>query len=408
MQQKPIVSIMLDTRKEATGKGLYSIKLRATFSKIVKGRKVWYQKYYSLKRYVSKEDYEVIRKGPRTYIQKEIRKEMIGAEEKANRILDAHSFVTEELFDRLYSGAGNLEGVAGVFDIKISELEKEGRIGSRDLYSAVKNSMLKFSGGVTFPEITKAWLNKYAAWIQSHDDVRNSPTTAGIYIRHLRAIYNLAIELKLVNRDLYPFGKGGYVIKKTRKRKIALSEVDKNRLLLISDPELKYAVDMWTLSYYCYGLNTADIALLKIKDLKDDLLIIGREKTKNTDSDNGLVIPIRQEVKDIILRWGNKTLNPESYVFPILEPGLTPKQMRSRTKDFTKRVNAGLKKVGELLGLEKLTTYTARHTFAMMARRKGASDEFIRNALGHALQSTTDAYLDGFDVEEKRAISDKL
>lgn len=408
MQQKPIVSIMLDTRKEATGKGLYSIKLRATFSKIVKGEKVWYQKYYSLKRYVSRQDYEVIRKGPRTYIQKEIRKEMIGAEEKANRILDSHSFVTEELFDRLYNGAGNLEGVAGVFDIKISELEKEGRIGSKDLYSAVKNSMLKFSGGVTFPEVTKAWLNKYAAWIQSHDDVSNSPTTAGIYIRHLRAIYNLAIELKLVNRDLYPFGKGGYLIKKSRARKIALSEVDKNRLLLISDPELKYAVDMWTLSYYCYGLNTADIALLKVKDLKDDLLIIGREKTKNTDSDNGLVIPIRQEVKDIILRWGYKTLNPESYVFPILEPGLTPKQMRSRTKDFTKRVNTGLKKVGELLGLEKLTTYTARHTFAMMARRKGASDEFIRNALGHALQSTTDAYLDGFDVEEKRAISDKL
>jgi integrase/recombinase XerD len=127
----------------------------------------------------------------------------------------------------------------------------------------------------------------------------------------------------------------------------------------------------------------------------------------NSDSEH-LVIPIRAEVKEIILRWGNKTLDPESYVFPILKDGLTPKQMKTRTKDFTKRVNTGLKKVGELLGLKKLTTYTARHTFSMMARRKGASNEFIQNALGHASMSTTETYLHGFEVEEKRAISDKL
>jgi integrase/recombinase XerD len=411
---KPVVSIMLDTRKANKDK-LFPIKLRATFQKGKGKDKKWVQRYYPLKQYVSKADWKVINGGnPRSIIQQRAKKVLVEALARANKILENHTIVTLEIFHRLYTGASNLEDVGGIFDIRIADLQRQGRIGSRDIYRAVKNSIQKFSPGVTFFEINSEWLRRYELWLRSHHEgdkvVKISGTTIGIYLRHLRAIFNLAIDMKLVNRDLYPFGHGGYIIKKTQARKISLSEDDKNRLLMITDPDLRYAVDFWMLSYYCFGLNMADIALMKVRDLKDDLLIIGREKKKNTDtSGKMMVIPIRVEVKEIIARWGNKTLNPDDYVFPVLTTGLSPEQMKDRTKDFTKSVNAGLKRVAEKLNLNiKLTTYTARHTFATMALRGGASIELIQDMLGHGSKTTTQNYLSGFDVEPKKAVSAKL
>jgi integrase/recombinase XerD len=388
----PVISVWLDIRR-SNKKKLYPVKLRATFQIIKKGKKAWVQKPYPLKKFCSKTDFKSILSTPRTTKQKEIKNVIIAAQQKANKILESHTTVNIELFDRLYTSAGNLELVSSVFYIKISELEKEGRVGTADLYRAVKNSLPE---GLSFYEITVPWIRQYVKG-------RNL-TTAAIYLRHLRAIFNKAIDMKLVNSDLYPFSRSGYVIKKTKSRKIALSEADKNRLLLISDPGLRWCIDMWLASYFCYGLNMTDICGLKLKDLKDDIIIINRAKTGNE-----LIIPLKSEVKEIIARHGNRTLNPNDYVFPVLREGLTARQMKNRIKDFTKAVNAGLKKVQEKLELKiKLTTYTARHTSAMMALRKGASLELIQEMLGHGSKMTTEDYMSGFDLDRKRAISDKL
>lgn len=59
---KPTISVVLDTRV-ANKKKLYPIKLRATFQIIQKGKKKWVQKYYALKRAVSKKDFKAIREG---------------------------------------------------------------------------------------------------------------------------------------------------------------------------------------------------------------------------------------------------------------------------------------------------------------------------------------------------------
>lgn len=385
---KPIIAIILDTRYPNKDE-LYPVKLRATFRVIKKGKSVSVQDYFHLKVHANEVDFKAAKDKPKTKHQSAIRQKIVAAEGRANEILDKRTIVNPELFKRLYNAVGKLESVRPVFEQKIKELEKEGRIGSVTIYSAVKNSL---PAELTFYEITPEWIRTYA-----HG---RSATTAAIYLRHIRAIYNKAIALGSINADLYPFGRNGYTIKKTKARKIALSEVDKNRLLKLTDK----AVDMWMMSYFCYGLNMTDILSLKVKDLKDDVLMISRGKTGND-----LVIPVRTEVKEIILRHGNKTLNPNEYVFPVLTHGLTPRQRKNRIKDFTKEVNAGLKLVQEKLKLDvKLTTYTARHTFAMMALRKGASKEFIQDALGHSSITTTENYLSGFDIKAKKAISAKL
>gem|GEM_PF-6643223 len=59
-----------------------------------------------------------------------------------------------------------------------------------------------------------------------------------------------------------------------------------------------------------------------------------------------------------------------------------------------KKVNAGLAMITSVIGMSKITTYTARHTFASLALHKGdMSREQIQKFLGHASASTTEAYL---------------
>jgi len=55
-----------------------------------------------------------------------------------------------------------------------------------------------------------------------------------------------------------------------------------------------------------------------------------------------------------------------------------------------------------------VTTYTARHSFATVLKRSGASYEFISESLGHRDMKTTNAYLANFEETEKRKYAGML
>lgn len=413
---KPSIFVILDSRR-ANKEKLYPLKLRATFTLTEKRKKKWKQVYYSLNLYSNENDFKAARTGKcRSLEQTDLRAKILDAESKAQKILDAHTIVTEELFKRLY-GMDSLETVGSVFNLVMDEMLTSGRIGNYSLYKTARNSIARFVDpnlvkmktrkkedtiqvNISFQEINKEWLKRYVTWLQQ----QVSATTIAIYLTHLKAVFNKAMELYLVKPDMYPFGRRGFKIKRTSARKIALNEVDKNRVLSLPVPELKLFIDFWAFSFFCYGLNMMDIAFLKVKDLKDDLLIINRAKT-----DQKLIIPLRLEAKEIIARRGNKTLNPRDYVFPILSPDLSPTQVKNRVNDFIGKINKGLKLVEAKLELPvRFTFYTARHTFANVALHKGASKEFIQEALGHKSILTTENYTAGFDVKTKKAMGSAI
>lgn len=55
-----------------------------------------------------------------------------------------------------------------------------------------------------------------------------------------------------------------------------------------------------------------------------------------------------------------------------------------------------MKTVCESLGIERITTYSARHSFASVMNSEGVPISYISEQLGHTSIRTTQTYLAGF------------
>jgi site-specific recombinase XerD len=75
---------------------------------------------------------------------------------------------------------------------------------------------------------------------------------------------------------------------------------------------------------------------------------------------------------------------------------------KKRTKDLTKRINKHMKLVGAAIGVDKISTYTARHSYATVLKRSGANIADISESLGHNSLKTTETYLASFEKEERQ------
>ena len=106
---------------------------------------------------------------------------------------------------------------------------------------------------------------------------------------------------------------------------------------------------------------------------------------------------------------GNKKKSNDQFVFPILSEGLSPIRERAIIQQATKITNKYIKRIAAELGIKnKVTTYTARHSFATILKRSGASVEFISESLGHSSLTTTENYLASFELETKREMAKNL
>jgi integrase/recombinase XerD len=228
-----------------------------------------------------------------------------------------------------------------------------------------------------FDDITADFLEQYEKWLIEQG---RSITTVGIYARTLRAIFNDAIAKEAISKEYcYPFGKRKYRIPASRNIKKALSLAEIKLIFgyrTTSSAAVAMAVDFWKFSYLCNGLNMKDIAWLKFKNIDGEFLKFKREKTKETSRADGKTISvfISEPVKEIILRWGNKKEEPKNYIFPIINDSISEEQKRKNVQQLIKLVNKYMKRVAESLKIDKpVTSYYARHSYATVLKRSGAS-----------------------------------
>lgn len=275
----------------------------------------------------------------------------------------------------------------------IQALKNENRLRYAGMFEVSYSSFIKFNKhlDIPFSDIDVAWLKKYEQWMKSNHYAIN---TIGTRLRHLRAVFNKAVESK--QTTAYPFNsyKLSKVNQQTAKR--AISKQDIQRVINYkgkSDME-RLAIDLFTFSYFTAGINFIDMAMLERSNIVDGQLVYYRKKTKKQ-----IIIPLQDKAVEIIKKYSNEH---SPYLFPVLSSfHKTEVQVANRLHKVLAKVNKHLKDIGDKLKLPlPLTTYVARHSYATVLKRAGVSTAIISESLGHSSEKITQTYLDSFDNEQ--------
>jgi len=144
-----------------------------------------------------------------------------------------------------------------------------------------KRNAQKPTAILRFEHVTPDFLKAYEQWMllygraakkkklkkgEAAVDTPATLTTVGIYCRQLRSVFNDAIRDKVVSSELYPFGKGGYVIPAGANIKKALSKTDVMKIISYQSEPGSYEErgrDLWVVSYLSNGMNITDICNIK-------------------------------------------------------------------------------------------------------------------------------------------------
>ena len=280
----------------------------------------------------------------------------------------------------------------------IQNLRKENRIRYAGMFEVSYSSFIKFNKhlDIPFSDIDVAWLKRYEQWMKSNNYAVN---TVGTRLRHLRAVFNHAIENK--QTTAYPFD--SYKLSKLNQQtaKRAISKQDIQRVINHNGKSVMecLAIDLFAFSYFTAGINFIDMAMLERSNIVDGQLIYYRKKTKKQ-----IIIPLQDKAVEIIKKYSNER---SPYLFPVHSPfHKTEVQVANRLHKVLAKVNKHLKDIGEKLKLPlPLTTYIARHSYATILKRAGVSTAIISESLGHSSERVTQIYLDSF---ENRQLNDAM
>lgn len=322
---------------------------------------------------------------------------------------EKNTFSFDSLEKRLGSATGDTINTA--FQNKIANLYKNKKISTGDWYKNTLRNIELFAGNnIKYHKINADWLRSFHQFLLLEDVQKKvnpkSLTSISMFMRALRAIINEAKEVGVIKEADYPFGsdKGKYEIPEPIGRAMALTlkQVGLIVKLECENNAMSRSRDYWFFSYLCNGANITDICKMKFSNIHNGEIYFYRQKTFGKGKKIEIRALITPEMQSIIDTWGNKDKSQKSFIFPILKGNESALDERRIIKNFTRHLNLNMGKVGAQLGIGKISTYTARHSFATVLKRSGANVSSISESLGHRSIKTTAQYLDKFEVEERQ------
>lgn len=274
----------------------------------------------------------------------------------------------------------------------ISKTKKE---KTASWYRVAVDVLIWFYGkkNINILEITTSRLNQLIEQLQREGPQKKAPLQPGAISNYLRAIRSLFNKCKLhYNNDELdiiiiphnPFAKVKIPQYRRKRKNITIEE-----LKMIRDGifDLKYkriSRDIFMMQFYLMGINISDLFLLEPP--KGNRLEYERSKTITENKENFLLsIKIEPELQNIIDKYSS-----DGFLSDI-------KNRYANSNYFTSIVNKGLSKICDDLGMQKITTNWARHTWASLARnRAGISKPDIDFCLGHVNNDykMADIYID--------------
>lgn len=380
--------------------GLCAISIRVTYDRV--------KRYYRTKYSLTIQDWEKTQGEKPREPFKALKLELAAEEKRAQDMISALPKFAWELFEEKYlQKRTSPNTISDSFKFRINELKNAGQIGTATCYECAQKSISGFIGNskAKLEDIKPELLIKYEQYMLN---LGNSRTTISIYLRSLRSLFNYAITKKHIAPECYPFRRntndtGKYEIKEGSNLKKALTIAEIKKIFghkTEKDSYAHMAKDYWIFLYLSNGMNVKDFCLLKYKDLDHETITFIRAKTVNQKKEKKIQVVLQPETKEIIKYWGNKKKDGNTFIFPILTGKETPERQRQLIQQLTHVINSHTKQMSDHLGFsQKLTTYVARHSFATVMKRSGASKELISEMLGHSELKTTQNYLDSFESD---------
>ena len=252
--------------------------------------------------------------------------------------------------------------------------------GTVDRYTTSYNHTLDFirktyhKDDVFLEEVDYTFLENYELYFKT---VRNCcHNTAVKYIKNFKKIIRLAIKKGLLQKD--PFVDIKYKLDKVEPDYLENTEIQALFQKPIAIPRLEEVRDCYLFSCFT-GLAFSDAKQLKPEHLISDhngRIWIRKHRQK---TGNMCIIPLLDIARQIIEKYKDHPYcKATGYLLPIKS---------------NQKMNAYLKEIMDICGIrKKITTHTARHTFATYAYNCGVSLESLAKMLGHSNTNMTRHY----------------
>jgi len=280
----------------------------------------------------------------------------------------------------------------------IDRLNRQGRVGSAKNYRTTLKRLTSFRHHTDIPmsEFTSNLIEDFSAWLRL-DGVKSN--SISFYMRILRAVYLRAVNQGLVE-DKHPFRHAYTKIEKTRKRAINFEDIKRIKdLELPQGGNLDVARDIYLFLFYTRGMSFIDAAFLRNTDIKANEIIYCRHKTHRP-----MAIGINSHISNLITKYA---CDDSPFLLPVIADAKA--NTRLQYENALRRTNNALKKIAKLANLPVgLTTYTARHSWATIAKQKGVNTATISDALGHDSEKTTQIYLSSISTIEINKANDLI
>ncbi len=257
------------------------------------------------------------------------------------------------------------------------------RLGTAKNYEYAMSCFGRFLGeDIPIGAVTEQLVERFNAYLVQRGVVRN---TISFYMRILRSVYNKAIRKGLAVQT-HPFKNVYTGIDRTRKRAVDERIIARFIELDVShSTSLSLTRDLFLFSFYTRGMSFVDMAYLKRENIRNGRIRYIRRKTGQE-----LVIRLESEMQVIIERYADP-MRP--YVFPILKSDV-PEKMYAEYRIASSYYNRQLKRLCDRAGVpQKLSFYTARHSWATAARNHHIPVSVISAGMGHTSERTTQIYL---------------
>lgn len=276
----------------------------------------------------------------------------------------------------------------------IQQMKEANRLGNAIVYQTAVNRLISYCGkDVAFIEVNYELLDRFSHHLITSGLKTNSVSN---YFRSIRAIYNKAIKMKVVERSFYPFHDISIKSEKTAKRAVLKEDIAK----LLEIPLEEYSTGWRSLNYFMLSFYLRGISFTDLAYLKHSSIIDGRIEYKRRKTHKNYCVKLFPEAETII---NQIYVSGSDYLLPIIPIDVPIDSLKAKRiiQQYIKTTNKYLKRLSAEVGLgSPVTTYSSRHSFATIAKRLGFSNEVIAEALGHEYgNKITNIYLDTFEVE---------